>query len=339
MARHRRMYFYKGVYHVTTRTSEGLPFVCNLLLRFILFGIIARGKSLHPNVKICAWLFMGNHFHALLVNNGSSLTIPDFMEFVNGEIAKAVNRLRGRRNFRVWATRYKAEQILTADSVIESIVYMFMNPVRASLVNSIRDYPGASTWREFMGSRSKSYQFFGSSLLRKLPLGPISTALSKTIILSYRKDALTRGRKLQTHELTIEPFAWLECFEESKNWNEVDVRARILCELAEAEAAAPVNQVKGTNKTRSSVIGRDKLERQCFFTHYISTNYARRSLCKSTCTVLRDLFRALYKDFCEKCRLCWIQSKHGLLDVDYPPGAFKPGRQSNASLLQFVLQA
>lgn len=338
MARHRRMFFYNGVYHVTTRTSEGLPFVCSLLLRVLLFGIIARGKSLHPNVKICAWLFMGNHFHAILVNKGSSPTIPDFMEFVNGEIAKAINRLRGRRNFNVWATRYKAEQILTADSVVDSIVYMFMNPVRAKLVTSIRDYPGTSTWREFLGSPALSYQYFSSRILRKLPRGSLSLTLCKKILSSYRKYALTRSECIQSHELTIEPFAWLECFEESKNWKESEVRGRILRALSEEEKAAIAGPAKSQSKSTSPVLGRASLERQCFFKSYTSTNYSPRSLCKSTCAVLRELFRAKYKDFCEKCRLCWIQSQQGLLDVDYPAGAFKPVRQSNASLLQFELQ-
>ncbi len=325
MARRRRMFRNNAAYFITARTSEGLPFVCCLLIHMLMFGIIARAKSLYPNVKICAWLFMGNHFHAILVNRGDSTAIPNFMEFVDGEIAKTINRLRGRRNFSVWGDRYHAEPLITPGAVMKKTVYLYMNPVRADLVDSIAEYPGASTWREFIGHKTKSYLYYGSGVLRKLPKGKLSLSLCKQLLTSFRKNI-----KIPTkQDLTIESFAWFECFTECASWDENTVRQEILTLIAQEESAITRTRKKNSQRT----IGRRALIEQCFFKKFQTTNFLPRALCISTCDIARQNFNEVYREFCKECSLCWESSLKGLIDVQYPTGAFRPGRQPPASLL------
>ena len=325
MCRPRRMFINSNVYHVTNRTSEGLPFVCSLLIKSLMFGILARARELYPSVQICAWLFMGNHFHGIIVNRGDSSAIPNFMEYVDGEMGRAINRLRGRRRFTVWSDRYHVEALLTAGAVINKLVYLFLNPARANLVEHITQYTGASTWREFLGHPNRLVTYYGSRLLSKLPRGHLTKKICIDLLYSYRGNA----KNLPKHKLIIESFAWLDCFEESMGWTELEVRQEVLERIENDE----IRLVAERKKNKVSVLGVKTLEGQSFFKTFETHSFSPASLCSSTCEIARAAFMSVYKEFREKCRECWVISCLGLYDVEYPAGAFKPNRSPNASIL------
>lgn len=98
MPRLLRKYSKGEVYFVTNRTAEGLPFVANLLINTFINGILARALVLHPGIELSAYLVMPNHYHLILVLNEGAEVLKSFMGYVDGELAKVINRFRGRCN-------------------------------------------------------------------------------------------------------------------------------------------------------------------------------------------------------------------------------------------------
>ena len=137
----------KLVVHITNRTVCGLPFTCNVLMKMLIAGAMAKAQSLYPAI-ICHFLWMGSHYHMILASRAGD--ISPFVGYFQGEIAKCLKRLAP--NFfqgDVWVDRFREQKLCTSEDVIEKIVYLYANPARANLVDSIKDYPGLSSYNTF----------------------------------------------------------------------------------------------------------------------------------------------------------------------------------------------
>ena len=135
MGHPRRYYPANTAYLVTNRTAEGLPFVTCLYINLMLFGILARAAFRSPSVIVRGWLFLSNHYHRLVVLRGSPDEFKKFMNDIDGEIAKLIVRWRGTRNVNVWAQRYPTAPILSFNSAVKEMVYLFVNSVAANFVD------------------------------------------------------------------------------------------------------------------------------------------------------------------------------------------------------------
>ncbi len=82
--------------------------------------------------------------------------LSEFMEYLLGNVAKAVNGLRRRRG-PVWERRYSAEPILDPSALGERMVYLLANPVRANLVQNSQDWPGLTLWAS--GEEAEIHRF------------------------------------------------------------------------------------------------------------------------------------------------------------------------------------
>lgn len=96
---------------VTTRT-----FQARYLLRpsrttnEIIVGVVGRAQRMY-GMEICAFVFMSNHYHMLLVPEDAR-QLAKFMEYVNGQIAREINRATAWKA-KVWARRF--DPILVSD--------------------------------------------------------------------------------------------------------------------------------------------------------------------------------------------------------------------------------
>ncbi len=318
-----RKYEKDRVYFISNRTAEGLPFVPCLLINSFIYGILARATCLQPNVRICHFLFMGNHYHMVAVLKGDPDALKSFMEYFDGELAKFINRFRGRTNRNVWASTYDAETILTYDSALEKISYLYLNPITAGLVSSMKEYQGASSWRFFTKGISRSYRFLGSAGLSRLPYGGITKQVSCEILRKQHKNTNFQEK----HELLTDPYAWKNSFPEGKEKSEEKVKKEIIerVELGEEKIRKQRNGLP--------VIGAHNLSKQCFHKHYISKKYGKRSICISNCADVRSAFVEEYRDFVRLCRAAWEEYKITRSPVIWPPGAFPPARLVFASVL------
>ncbi|MDD9932065.1 MAG: hypothetical protein OXT09_00600 [Myxococcales bacterium] len=92
---------------------------------------------------------LGNHYHAVLTDPEGRL--PEFMAWVDREIAKACNAIFARAESFWSSDHYSAVRLCDAESVFGKMLYTFVNVVQAGLVRDYIDWPGVrSTPRDWV---------------------------------------------------------------------------------------------------------------------------------------------------------------------------------------------
>lgn len=140
MARPLRLEFPGALYHVTSRgdgqeaiyrddedRGNGLEVLAGTVRRF------------HWRVR--AYCLMGNHYHLLVETPEANLAHG--MRHFNGIYTQRFN-CRHRRVGHVFQGRYKAILVQKDSYLLELARYIVLNPVRAHMVHSIKDWPWSS---------------------------------------------------------------------------------------------------------------------------------------------------------------------------------------------------
>lgn len=98
------------------------------------------------DVRVHAYVFMSNHMHLVLTDVDAGL--PNFMQELDREIARAVGASIGRWNGFWESTRsYAPVELLDANAILDAMVYTIANPVAAGLVASAERWPGITSAR------------------------------------------------------------------------------------------------------------------------------------------------------------------------------------------------
>ena len=127
-------------YFFTRRCSERRYFLRpdGFIVKAFLFVLAFALKRYGVDLVACC--VMGNHWHAVLVDHHGKL--PRFAAMVHRLVAKCTNAFRGRWEAMWSAQRYSAIALHSAEDTIDKIVYTLINPIRASLVATVEDWPG-----------------------------------------------------------------------------------------------------------------------------------------------------------------------------------------------------
>ena len=106
-----------------------------LFLYCLALGAQKYGIAVHG---LCV---MSNHYHLMLTDERGVL--PDFMGWLNSQLAKRIKRLR-RWDEVVWEpnVHYSAVELLGEAEVLDKMAYTLLNPVSAGLVHRLEDWPG-----------------------------------------------------------------------------------------------------------------------------------------------------------------------------------------------------
>lgn len=93
-------------------------------------------------VEVHAVSAMSNHYHLVLTDPKGVL--PDFMGWLNRQLAMCIKRLRGWEEV-VWEPNvpYSAVELSGPAAVLDKVAYVLLNPVSAGLVRSAERWPGA----------------------------------------------------------------------------------------------------------------------------------------------------------------------------------------------------
>jgi REP element-mobilizing transposase RayT len=127
-------------YLVTTRCHQARFFLRpDVALNGVVLEWLARTQQRFPSVTIHAVCVMSNHLHLLVCDESAELA--DWASYFLGNLARAVNRIRGRRGT-FFERRYSAEPILDVEALHDRLVYVVTNPVKAGLCRRARDWPG-----------------------------------------------------------------------------------------------------------------------------------------------------------------------------------------------------
>jgi hypothetical protein len=119
-------------------------------------GVLGRAQR-RFKVRCGGVVFLGNHYHLLLWVQDSE-QLRQFMEYVNGNMARKVGRLVGWRD-KIWARRYQA--ILVSEEERAQVArfrYVVAHGVKEGLVRHVRDWPGIHMARTLLdGEPLKGY--------------------------------------------------------------------------------------------------------------------------------------------------------------------------------------
>jgi len=94
-------------------------------------------------IEVHAAVALSNHWHLVLTDVRGRKSA--FVQFVHMMTGRAVNAFRGRFEAFWSPGRPSMVQLLTPDDVLDKMVYVMLNPVRAGLVERVRDWPGLVT--------------------------------------------------------------------------------------------------------------------------------------------------------------------------------------------------
>lgn len=146
MARKRRIEFSGAVYHVRTRgNNRELIFMDDADREALMDGLadaVAR-----DGLIVYAFCFMNNHFHLLVETSDAALN--RVMRRLLTKYSRGFNK-RHSRVGHVFQSRYRASLCEKDSYLLELIRYIHLNPVRAGLVDSPRDWRWSSH-RTYMG--------------------------------------------------------------------------------------------------------------------------------------------------------------------------------------------
>ncbi len=140
MARPLRIQFEDAVYHITSRGNAGQGIFLDDQDRRVLLA------TLGEVVERCGWIchaycLMSNHYHLLIETPSPNLARG--MQLLNGVYTQRFNR-HHKRFGHVLQGRYKAILVEKESHLLELARYVVLNPVRARMVRSPRDWPWSS---------------------------------------------------------------------------------------------------------------------------------------------------------------------------------------------------
>jgi REP element-mobilizing transposase RayT len=126
------------IYHISSAT-EGRRTIFHELDYGRLVVTAMRREQQAGHAETLAFVVMPDHFHWLLLLSGSrSLSVC--VNTVKSFSTRRINQ-RLSRHGRVWQTGFYDRAIRRDDDLVHVARYIIANPLRAGIVESVRDYP------------------------------------------------------------------------------------------------------------------------------------------------------------------------------------------------------
>jgi len=140
MARPLRLEYEGALYHVTSRGNAREEIFLNDNDRTQFLGILSDGVTRYS--WIChAYCLMSNHYHLLIETPNAGLSRG--MQLLNGVYTQWFNH-RHKRVGHLFQGRFKGILVEKDNYLLEMARYIVLNPVRAEMVQSVRDWPWSS---------------------------------------------------------------------------------------------------------------------------------------------------------------------------------------------------
>jgi REP element-mobilizing transposase RayT len=146
MARPLRLEFSGALYHVTSRENERKPIYLEGSDFETFLGLLGYVCERYHWV-IHSFCLMTNHYHLLVEMPDANLSKG--MRQLNGVYTQLINR-KYRRVGHLFQGRYKAILVDKDACLLELNRYIVLNPIRASMVNNLDEWPWSS-WHFTMG--------------------------------------------------------------------------------------------------------------------------------------------------------------------------------------------
>lgn len=304
---------HNSVLFVTFSLEQGLLLLSNPLCLAIIKSCLARAQFKHP-VTISAFLVEATHVHLILVVNNPE-DVPGFIGYFKRESAHMFNRVLGRKKRTVWCEGYDSPVVLTPIRTLIALSYIYSNPAKDNLEDSIDKYPGLSSWKMFVsGDHVKNWKRLRRPAFNALP--PDAHSLR-----GYSKEAdriLADSKK--THQFRLDPNAWLKAHKITDPDEQAAANSTLLARIRTLEKRAAAKRQKAGKK----VIGCETLLSQCLNTTYLPNRSGKRMCCLSEERQLRIDFINFLKDLYAKAKEIAARWKLGDFSNPFPLGLYPP---------------
>jgi len=263
---------------------------------------------------------MANHPHILAVFKDADKAKAFYME-VEKKLTDSIKRLLGVRRLNLWRDSPRVIEIADKASAIKMIAYYYANPAAANLVSTIENYPGLSSWHDFL----KNTNLLAAKVTHKRPwirLPSIQKLPNRGV--TEKQDTFLTERlqsdNKETQTLEIFPNAWMKCFGVQSDLEVQQINHAIICKVRHNEdVCRRWRQRQGKN-----IMGASKLSAQPMMAHHIPRKEGRRIFCIASTKELRIKLVVEFQAFCRECARCFRQWRSGQVLVPWPPGAFLP---------------
>ena len=261
------------------------PALNHLFLYCLALGTQRYGIALHG---LCV---MSNHYHLALTDVRGVL--PDFMGWLNSQLAKRIKRLR-RWDEVVWEpnVHYSAVELEGSVEALDKVAYTLLNPVSAALVEQPEDWPGLV------------------STLAMLRRGEVEVKRPKVGFKESFPESLTVG-------LTPPP-----CFTDRGSYlKALDALVGSRLEALREQRARQGNRVLGRRAVRKTTVGARPTSRKERFGRSPTFSALTRHAWRRAVERLRG-FRAAY-------RWAYKAWRSGEPRVEFPAGTWWLARRAN----------
>ena len=328
MPRARRQIVAKQPYELCVRTRTGLPFPPNGVINLLIKSGIARVQR-DCKVILCHQTWMGNHAHILVVAQDAE-NFKRFYTELQKYVTECLKRLLGIEHLLLWEGRPMVAIIGDAGEVINRIAYIYANPARANLVDSIELYPGVSSFRVFErflngrveDSYTEEVPFIRISSIEKLGTRVVTPGQERNLLSQMTEEAT------ETHLLVIQPNLWMTCFGITDD--------KVSFYNNEAMQTLRSNEA-GSRKERIekgfSTFGAEKLKIEPIYKPHIPKKKERKIYFLASTKEIRLQLYYAYQEFAALCKAALLSYLAGDSSVDWPPGSFKPPLTTLANAL------
>lgn len=300
-----------GLYLVTSRTEEGLPFLDEVKWKPIFEAIMARAAVLFP-VEVVAYCLMANHFHLILVPINPE-QFPAFVGYVKQELSHIVNRLKGRRKKTIWCEGYDSPILLGYHEAIHYLTYCYTQPQTIHKVARIEDYKGASSWQQFISCKYTSTH-------KRLHRTNFRHHNKRERLSTQQEDCDNQ----EEHTLTLNPFVFIKNLAPNKSAD--DVKSEIIKEVRRIEDNC-------ANERKEKNIKLNNHQRLSDPDTYVPSKFGRRMLFICWNKELNKRFLYWIKDSIAECKAVLARWRLGEISIPWPPGFFAPRLPWLASLV------
>ncbi len=312
-----------SVQFITTSLEQGIMLLANGLMESIMVSCFGRAQLLYP-VKVNHFILMGTHLHLMLtVDNPDD--VPAFMGYVKSMSAAMLNIILGRRKRTVWCEDYHSAEVLDVRSAIRILGYLYGNPGKDGLVDTIEEYPGLSSWRVYRrGGRGIMGKLIRKSMVREL-------SANEHNLRGYEEEAF-RIRSGARHgvEFRLDPDGWMGRF----RIEGAERRERVNRLIEESTRSVERRGRLKREREGCKVRGREALMREVMNTIYLpKREVGRAPVCYSTSRGERKRYGAKLRELRRRGREVLMRWRMGEMWVKYPPGLYPPSAPKLANVV------
>jgi hypothetical protein len=240
---------------------------------------------------------------------------------VKKKTTDAVKALLGLPSLSLWEDRPTVAKVATLDDAVKRIVYIYCNPSKASLCDSIEEYPGINSWSAFLQCEPSvdaevviNARWYPVSEIPKLPARSLSPKQDARL-----QQELATSEKAISHPIIVKPFKWLEVFGIIESDKIERIRQKIITQVREMEQAnAEARLASGKRSVPRSVQVREP-----YMKSHTPQKKERKIYLICGDRELRLELLERFRQILARCRECYRKAKAGLR-VEWPPGTFIP---------------